>query len=51
MVRNDQAKIIWDFQMQKDKMVVTNQPDIVIVDKQQKKAVVIDVAISSDCKE
>ncbi|KAI3377775.1 hypothetical protein L3Q82_008918 [Scortum barcoo] len=42
------AKILWDFQIQMDKQVMANQPDIVVVDKEQKRAVVIDVAIPSD---
>lgn len=48
VVENVQAKILWDFQIQTDKMVVANQPDIVEVNKQQKKAEVTDVAIRSD---
>uniref|UniRef100_A0A669BFW3 Seizure related 6 homolog like n=1 Tax=Oreochromis niloticus TaxID=8128 RepID=A0A669BFW3_ORENI len=44
VVENDQGKILWDFQIQMDKMEVSNQPDIVVVDKQRKMAVV-DVAI------
>ncbi len=48
MVENEQAKILWDFQIQTYKMVVTDQPDMVVVDIQQKKAVVKDVAILSD---
>ncbi|TWW77705.1 hypothetical protein D4764_12G0010950 [Takifugu flavidus] len=47
-VENEQAKILWDFQTQTDKMVVANQPDIVVVDKHRKTVVVIDVAIPSD---
>lgn len=45
MVRNDRAKILWDLQIQTDKQVVANQPDIVVVEKQKKTAVVIDVAV------
>ncbi|TWW53461.1 uncharacterized protein LOC130519722 [Takifugu flavidus] len=48
VVENEQAKILWDFQIQTDKMVVANQPDIVVVDKHQKTVVVIDVAIPND---
>lgn len=44
---NDQAKILWEFQVQADEMLMVSQPDNV-VDKQQKKAVAIDVAIPSD---
>ncbi|XP_051914448.1 uncharacterized protein LOC127596235 [Hippocampus zosterae] len=42
VVENDRAKILWDFQIQTDKMVMANQPDIVIIDKGQRKAVVVD---------
>ena len=48
VVENKQAKILWDFWIQTDKMVIANQPDIVLVDKHQRTAVVIDVAIPSD---
>ncbi|KAK7895269.1 hypothetical protein WMY93_020594 [Mugilogobius chulae] len=48
VVENDRAKILWDFQIQTDRMVM-NQPDIVVVvDKEQRRAVVVDVAIPSD---
>ncbi|KAK1798039.1 hypothetical protein P4O66_000539 [Electrophorus voltai] len=49
VVENYCVKILWDFQIQADKMVMANQLDIVFVDKQQKSAVVIDVSIPSDC--
>ncbi|XP_051911362.1 uncharacterized protein LOC127593748 [Hippocampus zosterae] len=48
VVENNRAKILWDFLIQTDKMVMANQPDIVIIDKGQRKAVVVDVAVPSD---
>ncbi|TWW69263.1 hypothetical protein D4764_18G0000690 [Takifugu flavidus] len=48
VVENKQAKILWDLQIQTVKMLMANQPDIVVVDKHQKTVVVIDVAILSD---
>lgn len=48
VVENDQARIMWDFQIQTDTLVTANQLDIGVVDKRQKKAVVTDVAIPSD---
>ncbi|KAJ0057310.1 hypothetical protein NL108_002264 [Boleophthalmus pectinirostris] len=48
VVENDRAKILWDFQIQTDRMVMVNQPDIVVVDKKQSRAVVVDIAIPSD---
>ena len=38
MIEDEQVKILWDFQIQTDKQVMADQPDIVVVD----------VAISSD---
>ena len=37
VVENDRAKILWDFQIQTEKLVIVKQPDIMLVDKQQKK--------------
>lgn len=45
MVYNDRDKILWDLLIQMNKLVMANQPDIVLVDKQRKKAIVLDVAI------
>lgn len=33
--------VLWDFQSQKDKLVITNQLDIVVVAKQKKKTVTL----------
>lgn len=41
MIENDDTKILWDFLLQADKMVVANQSDIIKVDKQEKKVVVV----------
>jgi len=39
VVENDRVKILLDFQIQADEPVMANEPDIVEVDKPQKKAV------------
>lgn len=48
MVENNQAKILWDFQIQIGMLVMANQPDILVVDKQRKKATVITVPSDSN---
>lgn len=50
MVENNQAKLPWDFQIQTDKVLMANQPDIVVADKQRRKVVIKDVAIHGDSK-
>lgn len=44
---SSRPKIMWDCQIQTAKLVMANQPYIIVVDKQRKTAVVIDVAIPS----
>ncbi|KAF7647953.1 hypothetical protein LDENG_00164190, partial [Lucifuga dentata] len=48
VVENGRAKVLWEFKFQTDKLLLANQPDMVVVDKEQKKAVVIDVAVPAD---
>ncbi|XP_061895633.1 prominin-1-A-like [Entelurus aequoreus] len=43
--KNNRAKDLWDFSFQTDKKLLANQPDIVVVDKEQKRVVVIDVCL------
>ena len=42
------GKTLWDFQIQTNKQLMVNQPDIVVVERLQKKAEVIDVVVSTD---
>ena len=48
VVENNRAKLLWDFPIQTDRKVLANQPDIVVVDKQKKGAIVINIAVLSD---
>ena len=48
MIENNRAKILWDFQIETDKMVVADQSDIMVVDKLHKKEVAVDIAIPRD---
>jgi len=45
---NDMATILWNMQIQTDRKLAHNKPDIVIKDKQNKNCYIIDVAIPSD---
>ncbi|KAF7642179.1 hypothetical protein LDENG_00262910 [Lucifuga dentata] len=48
VVENGRAKVLWDFKFQTDKQLLDNQPDMVVVDKEQKRTVVIDMAVPAD---
>ncbi|KAJ8033778.1 Retinol dehydrogenase 8 [Holothuria leucospilota] len=44
----DRVKILWDFEVRTDKVITARRPDIIVVDKQEKTAKIIDVAIPLD---
>lgn len=48
MVENERARVLLDFRIQTDNQLPANQPDIVVINKKKKTAVVIDVAILAD---
>ena len=48
VIENDVIKVLWDFNIQTDKHVTSNRPDIVIVDKKEKSLKLIDVSIPND---
>lgn len=47
---NNGHKIRWDFKFHIEKPLLANQSDTAVADKEQKMAVVIDVAIKADSK-
>ena len=51
VVNNEKCKLLWDFSIQTDKKLDHNRPDIVLVDKQSKCCLIIDVACPNDCME
>ena len=53
MIENYWAKILWDFSIRRDKQVIANKPDIVVVDKNTKYTkytTKIDIAVPNDRK-
>lgn len=48
VVNTPEITIIWDTQVQTDRAITANKPDIVVQNKKQKTCIIIDVAIPSD---
>ena len=46
--RTTARKSSWDFYIRTDKHVLANKPDIVVIDKAQKTASIIDIAVPND---
>jgi hypothetical protein len=45
---DNRAKILWEFHVQTDKHILANQPDIIVVDKEENQATIIDIAVPND---
>ena len=50
VLENDDYKLLWDFAIRTDQVISHHRPDIVIVDKQSKEAMLVDVAIPGDSR-
>lgn len=50
VAENNRAKVLWDFMFQTDRQLLASQPDTVLVEGEQKTAVVIHVAIQAKTK-
>ena len=48
VVRNDHAKIIWDFPIQTDKHLLHNRPDIVLINYNEQTNLIFDIAVPRD---
>ena len=50
MVENEGFKVLWDFNVQCDRIVEVRRPDIIFVDKGANEATIIDIAIPGDAR-
>ena len=48
VLENENYKILWDFHLQTDNPIEACKPDLVLLDKQKKEALLIDVAVPKD---
>ena len=50
VVENEQVKLLWDFNIQTDKVIEARRPDLLLVNKQTRECQIIDVAIPGDTR-
>ncbi|XP_066934429.1 uncharacterized protein [Clytia hemisphaerica] len=48
VIENHQTKILWDFSIQTDHHLQHNKPDILILHKNQRRAIIVDIAVPND---
>ena len=45
---NDEVKLLWDVNIQCDHVIEARRPDIMVVNKQERKCTIIDIAVPAD---
>jgi len=50
VTENEKVKVLWDFNIQTDKLIEARRPDIVLVNKETKECQIIDIAIPGDTR-
>ena len=50
MIDKENVKILWDVNIQTDYIIEHRRPDIVVVDKENNRALVIDIAVPGDTR-
>lgn len=50
VTENEKVKLLWDFNIQTDKVIEARRPDIVMINKKTKECQIIDIAIPSDTR-
>ncbi len=50
VIQNDKVKLLWDFNIQTDKVIEARRPDLVLVNKETKECQIIDIAIPGDVR-
>ena len=50
VVEDENSKLLWDINIQCDNVIEARRPDLIIVEKKTKDAIIIDVAVPGDCR-
>ena len=50
VVESDHVKILWDINVQCDNVIPARRPDIIVIDKEKKEALIVDIAVPADIR-
>lgn len=48
VTETDEVKVLWDFEIRTDRIIPARRPDIVVLEKKERKVTIIDIAVPSD---
>ena len=46
--RNEEVKVLWDINFQSDNVIEATKSDIIVIDKKERKRIIIDIALPAD---
>ena len=49
-VENEEVKVLWDINVQCDNVIEARRPDIILIDKKERKVIIIDIAVPADVR-
>ena len=49
-VENEEIKVLWDINIQCDKLIEARRPDLIVIDKKEQKRINIDIAVPADVR-
>ena len=49
-VENEEVKVLWNIDVQCDNVMEARRPDIILIDKKERKGIIIDIAVPADVR-
>ena len=49
-VENEEIKVLWDINIQCDNLIEARRPDLIVIDKKERKGIIIDIAVAADVR-
>ena len=49
-LENEEVKVLWDINVQCDNVIEGRRPDIILIDKKERKGIIIDIAVPADVR-
>ena len=49
-VENEEVKALWDIKVQRDNVIEARRPDIILIDKKERKGIIIDIGVPADVR-
>ena len=50
VVENEEIKVLWDINVQCDNVIEARRPDIIVIDKKERKGIIIDIGVPADVR-